>query len=153
EGGHRRFRRFESSPGLTTSMSRASSAIRGRLPPISIALALVAAAGPAQTSRTPAQVWAGVDVRARLRSHVRVGACGGLKEGEEFPYQQWTAGAGLGYQWKRMVRPHRINLDRDKEHHLVVAAGYEALRTIQSGKDSEEHRVGVEATPRHRPFA
>jgi hypothetical protein len=134
-------------------MNRAPSEIFGRLPPICIALALTAAAVAAQTSSTSGEFWPEIDVRAQIRSNVRLSAFGGLKEGEEFPFQQWNAGAGLGYQWNRISGPHRLNLDRDKEHHLVVAAGYESLRTIQSGKDSEEHRVGVEATPRHRPFA
>jgi uncharacterized protein DUF2490 len=104
----------------------------------------------AQTSDTAREFWPAIDVHDQLLSDLRLLAFGGLKKGEEFPYQQWYIGAGLGYQWFRFTEPHLPNIDPDKENYLVTSAGYEYLRTIQDGKDSLENRVAVEVTPRYR---
>jgi hypothetical protein len=92
-------------------------------------------------------------VHAQLRSDLRLLAFGGLKKGEDFPYQQGNIGAGIGYQWKRFTNPHSENIDPDKENFLVTGVGYEYLRTIQSGQDKHEDRLAFEATPRFRPPA
>ena len=52
---------------------------------------------------------------------------------------------------KPILTPHRVNADSDKEHFVVLGAGYEHLETIQSGSDKSENRILLDATPRVRP--
>ena len=109
------------------------------------------AAGQSQTSATETQVWPEVDAHVQLPSHFRVLAFSGLEQGVGFPYQQWYAASGLGYQWKRISKPHLENIDRDKEHYLVFGGGYEFLRTIQSGKITDENRLILDGIFNVRP--
>lgn len=75
----------------------------------------------------------------------------GLKKGEEFPYQQLNAGVGLGYQWKTISKPHLVNIDPDKEHLFLFGGGYERLQTLQSGTESYENRMVLQALAGFRP--
>ena len=91
------------------------------------------AAGQSPPHDTETEVWPEVDAHVQLPSHFRVLAFSGLEQGVGFPYQQVYAAAGLGYQFKGILKPHLENIDQDKEHYLVFGGGYEFLRTIQSG--------------------
>lgn len=104
--------------------------------------------GPAQSqgSLTETQVWPEGDIHWQLPSQLRVLAIGGVEQGVDYPYQQWYVAAALGYQFKRILRPHIENIDPDKEHYFVFGAGYEYLRTIQSGIEKHEDRVTIEGT-------
>jgi len=87
-----------------------------------------------------------VDVHAQLRSGLRLLSFGGLEKGADFQYQQIFAGVALAYQWQNITRPHRINIDPDKEHRFLFGGGYEYLRTIQSSEVKYEDRLALEAT-------
>lgn len=106
-----------------------------------------------QTTSTTGEFWPEVDAHTQLPSNLRLLLFEELKKGQDFPYQQLDVGGGLGYQWKRFSIPHLINIDQDKEHYLVFGAGYEYLRTLQSGKPSSENRIIVEGVFRYRPPA
>jgi hypothetical protein len=118
-----------------------------------VLLAVLDASAAGQTSQTTGEFWPAVDVHGQLGPNLRLLGWAELKEGEDFPYQQGDIGVGLGYQWKRFTRPHLQNIDPDKESILVAGVGYEYLRTIQSGQDSQEDRLAVQVTPRYRPPA
>lgn len=123
-----------------------------------VAAELALLAGPAprasgQSSGTAGEFWPAVDVHTQFPSDFRLLTFAGLKNGEDFPYQQVYVGTGLGYQFKRFTKPHLANIDPDKENFLVAGVGYEYLRTIQNGKDQEENRIAFQATPRFRPPA
>jgi len=75
----------------------------------------------------------------------------GLRKGEDYPYQQFFAGFGLGYQLKRITKPHWENIDRDKEYTFVFGGGYERLQTANAGKTSEENRLALQAVAALRP--
>jgi hypothetical protein len=125
---------------------------------IFIALSLLAifcsrALGQSETPTTGTEVWAEVDAHAQLSQNLRVLAFGGTQQGVGFPYQQWYAAAGLGYQFKPILKSHLENIDPDKEHHFVVAGGYDFLQTNQTGKTKDESRVILEAIPGFRPPA
>lgn len=90
---------------------------------------------------TDNKIWPEADVHVQLPSHVRLLTFGGLEQGIGYPYQQWYAAAGVGYQLKPILKIHLENIDPDKEHWLVFGGGYEFLRTAQSGKISDENRV------------
>jgi hypothetical protein len=115
---------------------------------MSLFMSVCSVAG-AQTSapNTETQVWPEVDAHIELPSNLRVLTFSGLEQGVDFSFQQWYAGAALGYQFKPILRPHLENIDPDKEHFLVLGGGYEFLRTIQSGKVTNENRVTIEGTP------
>ena len=106
-----------------------------------------------QTPDTAGEFWPILDVHTQLSSNLRLLVFGGLKKGEEFPYQQVDVGAGLGYRLKPILRTHSVNIDPEKEHHLTFGGGYGHLRTIQSGKPKYENRLALEATFRYRPPA
>lgn len=102
---------------------------------------------------TGGQFWGITSVRVQLPSHFRLLAGGELNQGMSYGYQQWSAAAGIGYQWKRVSKLiHLINIDSDKESRLVVNTGYEYLWTEQEGTASTaEDRIVIGATPRYRP--
>jgi hypothetical protein len=118
-----------------------------------MAISCSSAAGQSQTDSTESEVWPEVDVHVQLLSHLRVLTFTGLEQGVGYPFQQWYAAAGLGYQFKPILRTHLENIDPDKEHHLVFGGGYEFLRTVESGKLKHEERLVIEVTPGFRPPA
>jgi hypothetical protein len=111
--------------------------------------ALLASPATGQTPESSGAFWPAFDVHVSLPPSLKILAFGELKA-EEFAYRQANFGASVGYQMSRIVRPHRVNIDSDKEHHLVVGAGYEHLETVQSGVAKFENRTAVDATRRLR---
>jgi hypothetical protein len=107
----------------------------------------VNAVGQLPAATTETQVWPEVDAHIQLPANWRVLGLSGVEQGVGYPYQQWYAAAGLGYQFKRILKPHIENIDSDKEHYLVFGAGYEFLRTAQSNDIRHENRITIDATP------
>lgn len=114
---------------------------------------LHAPAARAQLPSTAGQGWYTGNVWIQLPHHLRFLATGELNAGTNYSYEQWTAGGGIAYQWKRVTKlTHLVNINSDKESRLVVGAGYEYLWTDQEGTSTSEDRIVVAATPRYRPF-
>ena len=107
----------------------------------------------AQSSTAEDEFWPRLNGYTQLGKASRLLVFTGLDKGEDFPYSQWKVGGQFSYQLGRMNRPHILDIDRDKEHHLPLAAGYEYLETTQPGKESHENRISVLATPSLRPGA
>ncbi len=106
---------------------------------------------PAQ-SQSAGEFWPAVDAHVQLPQDWRMLVAAGLKKGEDFPYQQLNAGVGLGYQWKRISKPHLENIDPDKEHFFLFGGGYERLQTLQSsGTTSDENRLVLSGLASFRP--
>lgn len=110
-------------------------------------------AGQSTTATTENEVWLEADAHVQLPSHLRVLAFTGLEQGVGYPFQQWYVAAALGYQFKPILRPHRENIDPDKEHYFLFGGGYEFLRTTQSGQVTHENRITIDMTLSFRPFA
>ena len=104
-------------------------------------------------SSTEPQAEPEADFHVQLPSNLRVLAFTGWVQGAGYPFRQWYSAAGLGYQFKPILREHLENIDPDKEQYLVVAGGYEFLRTVQSGKLTYEDRMGIEVIPGFRPLS
>jgi Protein of unknown function (DUF2490) len=122
--------------------------------PLSIlAIFCLCAVGQSQIPATGTEVWPEVDAHVQLSQNIRLLSYAGVQQGVGFPYQQWYTAAGLGYQFKPILKSHLENIDPDKEHHLVVGGGYEFFQTIQSGKTKDENRLILEAIPGFRPPA
>jgi uncharacterized protein DUF2490 len=98
------------------------------------------ASAPAQDS-TAGEFWPQIQGHLQLPANYRMLLEAGLKNGEEFGYQQLNLGAGIGRQWKVIGREHLINIDPDKEHYFLAGAGYERVQTLTSGATSEENRL------------
>jgi len=107
----------------------------------------------AQTPATGDAVWASLEGHGQIRSNLRTLIFGESKSGTDYTYQQWIVGAGLGLQLKSFSRPHLADLDPDRDHAIVLGAGYEYLQTDETAKPSSENRLIAEATPRWRPPA
>ena len=102
-------------------------------------------------SQIVGEFWPEADVHIQFPKNWRLLGFVGLKKGEDFPYQQLYAGFGLGYQWKRITKPHWENIDPDKEYTFVFGGGYERLQTVQSGKTSYENRLALQVVAGFRP--
>jgi hypothetical protein len=111
---------------------------------------LLGRASFAQTTETSGAFWPGADLHLQLTPNLRALAFAESRTDQDFPYRQVDFGGGLGLQWWRFTQPHAEDIDPDKENYLVTAAGYEHLQTFQSGNDTIENRLAVEATPRFR---
>jgi hypothetical protein len=120
----------------------------------SLVLALLAPAPvAAQSPGTGGAVWAALEGHGQLRSNLRALILGESKSGTDYSYQQWIIGAALGLQLKPFARPHLADLDPDREHSIVLGAGYENLQTDQTSKSSSENRLVADFTARSRPPA
>lgn len=69
------------------------------------------------------------------------------------PFTEWYGGAGIGCQFKPILKSHIENIDPDKEHYLVFSGGYEYYHTLQSGKTKRENRAVIELFPGFRPLS
>ena len=103
------------------------------------------------TSSTENEAWPEADAHMQLPSKWRVPSFVGLEQAAGYPFQQWYVAAGVGRQFKPILREHLLNIDPDKEHFLVFGGGYEYLRTTQSGIVKHENRITIDVTPSLRP--
>ena len=85
-----------------------------------------------------------VDAHVQFASQWRAIAWVGGTEAQNYPFQQFYAAAGLGYQFMPFSTPHTQNIDPDKEFYFVFGAGYEYLDTTSSG--TVENRGTIQAT-------
>jgi hypothetical protein len=132
--------------------------MRNRLVRIFVGSLVVGASGLCAAGQSPAASTVNkflpeADFHAQFQPNWRVLAFSGLEQAVDYPYRQWYAATGLGYQAKPIVREHLLNVDPDKEHYLVVGAGYEFLRTTQSANIKHENRITIDVTPGFRPAA
>jgi len=118
-----------------------------------VLVGLVPTRAAAQTPSTGDAVWASVEGHGQLRSNLRALILGGSKSGTDYDYQQWIVGLGLGLQLKSFARPHLADIDPDREHSIVIGAGYEYLQTDETAKPSSENRLVADFTARSRPPA
>jgi hypothetical protein len=109
------------------------------------------ATGQSAMSSTENEAWPEADVHVQLTSNWRVLSFVGLEQAAGYPFQQWYVAAGIGRQFKPILKPHRENIDPDKEHYLLIGGGYEYLRTTHSGGVSNENRLTFDMTFGLRP--
>src|SRR5262249_16760398 len=76
-----------------------------------------------------------------------------LQHGVNFSFQRWRTGALLDYRIKPILKIHRDDIDEDKNHYLVFAAGYEYLHTVQNGSKRIQNRILAQVTPHIPLFA
>jgi len=105
-----------------------------------------------QQSQTGGEFWPAVDAHVQFADNLRLLGFTELKRGAELTNQQVDVGLGLGYQWKRIRKPHLENIDPDKEHLFVFGGAYEYLHTV-SGEPKYENRLVVEALAGTRPVS
>jgi hypothetical protein len=79
-----------------------------------------------------------------LRPQIRLQISQGLEAGDS--YRQPSVGAKLSYRMKRLLIPSGRDNDEENQHALVIALGYEYLRTSQNGKVKNENRLGSPVT-------
>lgn len=111
---------------------------------------LVAVPARAQSSDA-AMFWGTANAWLQLPSHLRILASGQLQDATNTDYQEWIIGAGIGYQWKRILKQHLVNINEDKESRVVGGVGYEYVATDVPGDDKREDRIVLSVTPRARP--
>lgn len=123
------------------------------------ALLLVLALSPHPSSAqsagsdTGVAAWPELNLYVPLHDGFRLVGTLGSKRGEDSAAQQVYTGAQLGYQFKLLTREHLPILDPDKDHLLVVSAGYEYLDNFDSATPSTENRFVLTATPGVRPWS
>ena len=109
------------------------------------------ASGQSLPSSTENEAWPEADAHVQLQSNWRLLTLVGLEQGAGYPFQQWYVAAGIGRQFKPILRPHLENIDPDKEHFIVLGVGYWYLRSTASGQVFNENRVTFDMTPNFRP--
>lgn len=103
----------------------------------------------AQTPNADPQVWPAANIDFDLRPKIRLQLSQGLEAGDS--YRKPSVGATLSYRMKRLLIPSRRDNDEENQHTLVIAAGYEYLRTSQNSKIKNENRVILAGTARFTP--
>lgn len=74
---------------------------------------------------------------------------GRFEGGLNYSYDRWRAGAAFTYRMKRILKPHRADIDEENEHTLVIGGGYEFLKRSQNSQTAREHRLSLDVTPRY----
>lgn len=103
-----------------------------------------------QTSDSQAEVWPKLNVTFDLNPKTRLQVFSGTQNGGDF---QWYAGSIVSYRMKRLVMRREKDVDEENEHLVVIAAGYEYLRTLESDKTKRESRIIVQGTGNKSPGA
>jgi hypothetical protein len=114
---------------------------------------LTCAATQAQTPTTEKEFWPKLNATFELRPGTRLQVFTQLQNSEDSSYYQMNAGAMINYRMRRIAFRSQSAIDEEDEHQLVIGAGYEYLRTIQSGDPKGENRIIVQGVGRHRPGA
>jgi len=128
------------------------SALLGTLLGLSLSMICHARANAqSAASSTENEAWPEADFHAQMASNWRVLSFIGLEQAAGYPFQQWYVAAGIGRQFKPILRRHSENIDPDKEHYLLLGAGYEYLRATHAGELSNENRITFDMTPSLRP--
>ena len=109
------------------------------------------ASGQPATSSTENEAWPEADFHVQMVSNWHVLSFTELEQAAGYPFQQWYVTAAIGHQFNPILRPRLENIDPDKEHYLILGAGYENLRTTASGEVSNENRITFDMTPNLRP--
>jgi hypothetical protein len=150
---HVREKPFVSSITLIEQLTAHSRLVRTLL--LGWSLALLCSLAQTQTApqNTADQAWPEFDVHVQFASKLRLLTLIGTEQGANFPFQQFYTGAGLGYQFKPILRSHLRNIDPDEEHYLLLGGGYEYLRTTNSGRISNEERITLNGIVNFRPPA
>ena len=101
--------------------------------------------------QTPHTGWEGrpkVTATVELLPRTGIETWGELQHGWNFSFQRWRGGAILSRRMKRILKPHRLDINPNNEHYLVFGAGYEYLHTVQNGSKKIENRIIAQVTPR-----
>jgi hypothetical protein len=102
-----------------------------------------------QTPGTGKELWPKLNVAVEIAPKTRIQVWGQKQDGEDFDFNEWKVGAIVSYRMKRIVKPHRRDIDEVNEHNLVLGAGYEYLQTDQEDSTKREHRIILQSTPRY----
>jgi hypothetical protein len=116
-----------------------------------VALGAGATSAEAQASSTGGAFWPTLEMHGNAVERLRFALFGGLKQGEDYTYQQWRAGAGLELQSERFRRHRLVDVDPASEHKLNLGAGYQYLQTTEGPRPGSENRMYLGFTPRARP--
>ena len=106
-----------------------------------------------QDPSTGGEFWPLLNTYTQLQSKTSLLFYGGSDKGEDFKDEEWKVGGLLNLQLKPILAPHLPDIDKNKERHLVLGAGYQYSETIQSGSPSHEDRILLQLTLQHRPTA
>lgn len=128
---------------MSSRLNRGASAL--------LLLGLIASRAAAQAPTTGGAFWPTLEVKGNAVPRLRFTLLGGLKQGEDYSYQQWRTGAGLELQSKRFARHRLTDIDPASEHKLDLGAGYQYLQTTEGPKPASENRIYLGLTPRGRP--
>ena len=89
-----------------------------------------------------------ISVIVELQPRTRLQTWGELQHGTNFSFQRWRGGGLLERRLKPILKAQGKYIDVNDEYHLVFAAGYEYLHTVQNGRKSIENRIISQVTPR-----
>lgn len=115
---------------------------------LSVSISLSGATALGQESSGAWQARPAVTTSIDLGPHSRLQIFGRLESGLNYPYRRSRVGASFSYRMKRILRPHRPDIDEENEHNLVVGGGYEFLDRTEGRETSREHRINIDVTPR-----
>lgn len=116
----------------------------------SLILITIALNTPAQEPRTVTQLDPGVGIHVDLTPQMRLDFFAGREKSEELASSKWKASAGVSFRVKPLFKRYFLDaLDTDKQHVLVVGAGYEYSRASKSDSTTNEHRLMLDGTGRY----
>lgn len=112
----------------------------------------LAAAALAQAPSTGGAFWPTLEAHGDAMAPLRFTLLAGLKEGEDYAYEQWKVGGGLELPLKGFVERRLMDIDPSREHKLLFGTWYEYLETTEGSKPGSENRITLGVTPQARPF-
>ena len=118
---------------------------RSLIPVTTLLLLVTAGTVVAQTSGAAREFWPIVQTTFELRPKTRLQVYAEKQSGEDVARTQWKFGVMGSYRMKRLASLGDI--DDEKNHILTLGAGFEYLRTNDSGSTKIERRMVLQGTP------
>ena len=105
-------------------------------------------AAVAQTPAATTQLEPGINVSIDLSKRFGLVFNSGREKNEEQASGKWKVGAMANYRAKPLFKHFFDVLDTDKQHVVVLGAGYEYAHSTEQGITKNEHKIMLDATLR-----
>ena len=117
---------------------------------LSLTVLILASAGAyAQPPNTAFEFDPGVTIGLELTRRVRLNFATGREKNDELDAAKWKVSAGASFRTKSLFQHFVDSADSDKQHVLVLGAGYEYSIANEAGERSTEHKLMFDGTGRY----
>jgi hypothetical protein len=106
------------------------------------------ARGQTATPTDNSEIWPGFTASFELSPGFRLQTFVERRRGEDSDYLLWRVGTAVSYQALRRIKRPDADYEEADRHYIVMAGGYQYIRTYENGGKIGEHRISAQVTPK-----